>query len=196
MTNRSIKAKIFYFFNHKKFAYKSSYTCVYRQLKTRASFLVVGNFYQNKLDADTSFFPELTKNMYGAYSDLNGLRVIGLSGGGGVSVNLVALKRFFINGTFAIGPELQLRKYTHYSGLVENKTSVAGVADWRFSIGMNLKNFFITSFVVYDIVSYKNKAIDISSTFFSGYGTIGYRFKFKTPKLYQKFQDTKFYEMM
>ena len=109
MVNESLRFKFLYFFNHKKFAYKSAYGSNYRQTKSSASWMLLGNLYFNRFSADSSLFPAAVRNYYDGFADLNHLRAIGISAGGGFSWNLIAFKRVFFNLTIGAGADAQWR---------------------------------------------------------------------------------------
>lgn len=196
LTNRSVRAKFFYFFNNKKFSYSSAYSCTYRQTRTAFSWALVGNIYQNTLSADTSFFPHFVRNMYGGNADLNRLGVVGLSGGAGFSGNIVLFRSLFVNLTFLIGPEIQWRKYAHYSGASRTFAYLTGAGDGRASIGYNSRNFFMTLTTLNDFYATNGRGLQFTTKFISGAFTFGYRFKVKDPKFMGKVRENKFYKML
>src|ERR1051326_8953463 len=126
MSIMGFRAKLFYFFNHEKFSFKSSYTANYRQLKSAASWMAVTNFYYNSFSTDSSFFPVQMRPYYGTLADLRDLNVLGYSVCGGFSANIVLWKALFFNLTADIGPELQRRAYGHESGDTFYRTYVSG----------------------------------------------------------------------
>lgn len=196
MVNESVKAKFFYFTNNKKFAYKSAYSCVYRQMKTSSSWVLTGNFYYNSMRTDSSFAPRLIGQYYDSYAYLNGMRMLGISAGGGFSVNVVLWKSLFLNITGIANIEEQWRKnsWTNRPKNLVNYTTMS--FDGRFAFGYNNKNFFVTVGSLNDVNLYNSGKLLISSKFFSGNFTFGYRFKAKPPAWYKKIQASKLYNMV
>lgn len=195
MTNESIKSKFFYFSNNKRFAYKSAYTCVYRQLKSAASWVMSGNVYYNNLKTDTSFAAPQTRKFYGSDAELKGMRMLGISAGGGASINVVIWKSVYFNLTGLVNIESQWRKNNWYGGRTNNVQYITGSADLRASLGINNRNFFMSISSINDWNVYSSGQLDITSKFYSGNFNIGYRFKVKTPNWYKKIQASKIYNM-
>lgn len=196
LLNENIKFKFLYFLNHKKFAYKSGYGSNYRQTKSAASWMLLGNLYFNRFGADSSLFPFPVRNYYSNLGDLDRLRVIGLSAGGGFSWNLIIIKRFFANLTIGVGLESQWRKYHHNNGDAEDRMYISGSGDVRSSIGYNGDKFFFFLSSMNDINNFDSGALNIRTKFISGAFQIGYRFPVKTPGFYKKIQETGVYKML
>lgn len=195
MINESVKTKFFYFTNNKRFAYKSAYTCVYRQMKSSASWVLTSNLYYNSLRTDSSFASPLTRKFYGSDAELKGTRMLGLSAGGGASFNLVIWKAVYFNMTGIANIESQWRKNSWSNGRTNNVQYITGSLDFRVALGINNKNFFMTLSSLNDINVYSSGQLDITSKFYSGNFTIGYRFKVKPPTWYKKIQASKIYNM-
>jgi len=193
MVNESIKTKFFYFFNHDRFSYKAGYSCSHRQLKSSATWMMVANIYYNGLTTDTSFIPITLRRQYGAYHDLNGLYIFGVSAGGGGSATIVLGKRFFVNLTGLAGIEFQRLDYVHYFGGEDYVAKLNWAGDLRGSIGFNGRHWFAYIYSTADISLINNKELNIGTKYISGAFSMGFRFKIKTPKIYQKFQGTKLY---
>jgi len=196
MTNENLRFKFMYFFNHKKFAYKSAYGSNYRQTKSAASWMLLGNLYFNRFSADSSLFPPAVRNYYCDFADLNRIRVIGFSAGGGFSWNLVIFKRFFYNLTIGVGADAQWRKYHHADGAESDLMYINSSGDVRSSLGYNADKFFFFLSSMNDITNFDSGSLKIKSTFVSGAFQIGYRFPVKTPGFYKKIQETGVYKML
>ena len=197
MSTKGLKVKGFYFFNHRKFSYKSSYTCIYRQLKSAFSFFAIGNIYYNRFSSDTSFIPPPVWNFYSAYYDMNRLNVLAFSGGMGASGNLIISKKFFLNLTLDLGIEMQNRNYHYYfSDHKARRVYISSVGDARLALGYNGKNFFITLSSMNDFVNFNDKEFKMGSSFISGSFTYGYRFKVKEGNLVKKVKENKLYQML
>ena len=197
MSNQAVRGKFLYFFNHRKFSYKSGYTCTYRQLKSAFSLVAVGNIYYNKLATDTSFIPHFVRDYYGQNAYLNHLGITGLMAGAGFSGNIVLLKSLFFNMTFVAGPESQWRNYGYYQGQsrVLNYITVSG--DFRTSLGINMKRFCMTVTSRTEFGATHGNGIKLDTKFYSGAFTIGYRFKKENdPWVLEKFRRTKLYQLL
>lgn len=188
------KTKFLFFTNSNKFSFKSGYSCNCQQRKSAFSFVLSANIYYNRFNSDSSFIPYKIRDYYDTHRSLNGLNVFAFSVYGGVSWNLVLWKAFFMNLTLIIGPEEQWRTY-HYTDTYPTKTlfytSISG--DFRGSIGLNFKKFFVLLSSTSDFSLYSASQVSYLSKYASVNFSIGYRFKVKPSKRYQKFQQSKLY---
>lgn len=196
LSNRSIRAKFLYFFNHEKFSYRAAYSCTYRQSRTALSWALVGNVYQNTLSSDTSLFPHTARAYYGPNGNLNRLGIAGLSAGAGFSGNIVLFRSLFMNFTFVLGPESQWRKYGYYNGESTTLNYLTLAGDARFAIGLNTRNLFITLSSMNDFYGANGRGLAMTTKFLSGAFTIGYRFKVKDPKFMQAVRENRLYKML
>jgi len=200
MTSTSYKMKFLYFTNSKRFSFKSGYSCSYRQIKSSFSWVITANGYYNTINNDSSMIPRQLYKFYDTHSSLKGLDVAAVSVYGGASFNLVLWRALFVNLTALVGPEEQWRTYKNAGKdtLHYNRTtfynSISG--DLRASIGLNFKRWFVTLSSVNDFSWYKSNDVMMISKYVNGQFALGYRFKVKTPKIYQKFQQTKLYSYM
>jgi hypothetical protein len=197
MNLRVIKSKLIYSFNKKRFALGAAYANVKRQVKTRGSWLLIGNFYSMNLYSDSSIIPFPLRGFYGTHWDgFNRMNIYAFSAGFGGTRTFVFWKKFFFNIFASLGLESQ---YRHYYTLPENdhikywRTWFAG--DWRSSLGYNSKRFFIRSSSIFDLTNYESSDLMFKMNFKAVSFDFGYRFNFKAPKPYHKFQETKFYKM-
>lgn len=195
INSESYKTKFLFFTNSNKFSFKSGYSCICHQLKSAFSFVLSANIYYNRVNSDSSFFPLPVREYYGSQKSLNGLNVFAFSVYGGASANLVLWKSFFMNLTLIIGPEEQWRKY-HYSDAPPSKTifytSISG--DFRASIGLNFKHFFVLLNGSSDFSWYNASQVSYLSKYGAVNFLIGARIPNKTPKFYKKFQENKWYK--
>lgn len=197
MSNQALKGKFLYFFNHRKFSYKSGYTCTYRQLRSAFSWVGVSNLYYNKLSADTSIVPHFVRDYYGHNAYLNHLGITAFSVGGGFSGNIVLFKSLFFNMTFVIGPESQWRNYGYYQGRSKTLNYITLSGDFRTSLGINMKRFFMTVSSRTDFGAVHGNGIKLDTKFYSGAFTIGYRFKKEwDPWIVEEFRKTKLYQWL
>lgn len=195
---RVVKTKLLYSFNNRKFALGAAYANSKRQVKSSGTWLLVGNFYALNLYSDSSIIPPALRPKYGLVWDgLNRMNVYAFSAGAGGSYTIVFWKKFYLNflATFAI--ESQNR---HFYTSPENvhfkywKTWFAG--DWRSSIGYNGRRFFIRATSIYDLTNYESNDMNFKMKFIAASFDFGYRFNFKAPKPYRKFQETRLYKML
>lgn len=194
--SEAYKTKFLFFTNANKFSFKSGYSCSQRQLKPAFSFVLTANIYYNRLNSDSSFIPLPVRHYYDDHGNVHGLNVFAFSVYGGGSFNLVLWKAFFLNLTLIIGPEEQWRTY-HYLGESPRKlfyTSISG--DFRSSIGLNFKKFFVLFTSSSDFSYYNSNVMEYVSKYGAVNFSIGYRFHVKTPKPYTRFQQTKLYRLL
>lgn len=195
LNSESYKTKFLLFTNANKFSFKSGYSCNYQQLKTAFSFVLSANIYYNRLNSDSSFFPLPIRGYYDTHQSLNGLNVFAISVYGGGSFNLVLWKALFMNLTLIIGPEEQWRNYKYLDNTYPDRTlfytSISG--DFRGSMGLNFKKFFVLLSATSDFSWYNASQVNYLSKYGSVNFSLGYRFKVKPSKGYQKFQQSKLY---
>lgn len=198
MNIRVIKSKLIYSISSKKFALGAAYANVKRQVKSAGSILLLYNFYALSMYADSSIIPPPIQKYYGVIWDgLNKMNIYAYSAGAGFTRTFVFWKKFSFNVLFALGLE---RQYRHFYTYPENvhykywKTWFAG--DWRTSLGYNGKRFFIRATSIYDLNNYESTDLKFEMKFISGSFDFGYRFNFKAPKPYRKFQETKLYKIL
>lgn len=195
---RQIKSKMIYAISHKRFSLSGAYANVKRQVKSAGSVLLVYNFYGLSMRCHSSIIPPPLQKYYGPVWDgLNRMNIYAFSAGVGLTRTFVIFKKFYINFFGSLGLE---RQYRHFYTYPENahfsywKTWFAG--DWRTSLGYNGKRFFIRATSIYDLNNYESKDLRFEMKFIMGSFDFGYRFNFKPPKPYRKFQETKAYKML
>jgi hypothetical protein len=190
------KAKFLWFSNNKRFAFKSCYSSLYRQIKSSFTWVITANGYYNTLSSDSSIIPMPIQRSYDHYSSLKGLDVFGFSVYGGASFNLVLWKHLVINATLLAGPEDQFRTYYFDSLPSRQLNYIRFSGDVRGAIGLNYNKFFTFVSFIGDITPYKNSQFELKSTYYSINFTMGARIHTKYPKFYRKFQATKLYRYM
>lgn len=195
LRSEAYKTKFLFFTNANKFAFKSGYSCCSRQLCSAFSFVLSANIYYNRLNSDSSFVPLAIRNYYDGHQSVNGLNVFAFSVYGGGSFNLVIWKALFMNVTLIIGPEQQWRTYHYLEPKSSSNLFYSSISgDLRGSVGLNLKKFFVLFSSTSDFSWYNSNATEYLSKFYSFNFSLGYRFKVKPPKFYQKFQQSKIYK--
>jgi hypothetical protein len=195
---RVVKTKLIYSFNKRKFALGAGYANVKRQIKSKGSWLLVGNFYSMNLFSNSSFIPPPLRKDYGdTWDGLNRTNIYACSAGFGGTYTLVFWKRFYFNFLATFGLESQFRYYyTSPENARYTSTKVQSAGDWRTSLGYNGKRFFIRGSTIYDINHFESKDLKFDMKFVAGSFDFGYRFDLKAPKSYGTFQESKFYKMM
>ena len=198
MNIRVIKSKMIYAISHKRFSLSGAYANVRRQVKSAGSVLLVYNFYGLSMRCNSSIIPPPLQKYYGPVWDgLNRMNIYAFSAGAGLTRTFVIFKKFYINFFGSLGLE---RQYRHFYTYPENahfrywKTWFAG--DWRTALGYNGKRFFIRATSIYDLNNYESNDLRFEMKFIMGSFDFGYRFNFKPPKPYRKFQETKAYKML
>lgn len=196
MNASNLKFKFMYFFRHRTFSYQSAYACNERQLKSAFSPVFVANIYFNNVTSDSSFIPYFIRPFYGYNADVNGMRTIAYTAGGGISGTLVIYKRFFLNAMLMLGVESQYNKYHHYYSGDSNKANyINWASDFRMAAGFNNRNFFFTFNLINDISQYQSNIFQMNTNFKSFSVTIGYRFKVREPKFMQSVRKNKIYQL-
>lgn len=193
-TNTLFRSKFLYFTNHKRYAFRSAYACNYRQLKSGATWIFSANTTYNYMRNDSSFFPLATRQYYGDYGGMHGLKVFAASLNAGGAVSLVIWKAFFIHLMFIVGPEQQWRTYSYLDGSTSHLSYFSLSGDIRGSIGFNFKRFYFMSFSRNDFAVYNSSFVGLTNKSVGGGFIMGWRFNSRTPELYKKFQATKVYK--
>jgi hypothetical protein len=191
-----VKSKLIYTFNKRKFALGAAYANAKRQVRSKGSWLLIGNFYSLRLTSDSSFIPNALKKDYGnTWGNLHQMNVYAYSACFGGTYTLVLWKRFYFNFLASYGLESQFRHYyTNPENTYYWKIQPAG--DWRVSLGYNGKRFFIRTSSQYDYNHYESDAMKFKMQFIAASFDFGYRFNFKAPVAYQKFRETKLYKRL
>lgn len=192
-TNKLFRTKFFYFFNHKKYSFRSNYVCNYRQLRTGGTWLLSANTNHNYLHNDSSFFPAPARKFYLDQAQLNTLGVFGLSVNGGGAFTIVVWKAMFLHFMFMTGPEQQFRTYRYSDRPTKHISYLSLSGDFRASFGFNWKRAYMVWSAVNDYVFYNNAVMTLQNRSIGGSFMMGWRFNVETPENYKKFQNTKLY---
>jgi len=190
-----IKVRALYFTNHEKFAYKSVYSCGYRQKKSAYSWVLTGSSYYESFTSSTGIIPDSIRKFYGGQQSLSEISNLGIAGGIGLSGTLVVFKRFFVNATAIPSLAMQFRKYNYIEISNSKATYVALNADLRLSIGYNAEKFFIFICSGTDIHVYDGKGLSITPRFTTTMFTFGYRFGV-SPEFTKKMQEKSIYKKL
>ncbi len=187
-------AKIWYFTNHHKFAFKSCYGGLYRQIKTQASWAFSSNLHFNSLITDSSIVPDQDNNYFDNALQVRAMNAVGISVMGGGAVNFILWKNYFINLGWVLGPDFQaLAIATEDSTMGKAYTTFA--QDFRFATGINTKRWYLTftwkhetNRMVHDLIETRLRLNSFSLN-------LGWRLNVKTPPLYRRFQRTWLYAL-
>jgi hypothetical protein len=193
---QTLRSKMIYNFNRKKFTLGAPYGNAKRQLKSAGSWMLVANFYGFFLNTDSSFIPPPIQSYYGLVWDgLHKMNIYAYSMGPGGSYTFVIWKKVYLNFLVSFGLE---RQYRHFYVRPENihysYWQTWFTADWRTSLGYNGKRFFLRISNFIEGSAYNGKDLYIDSRLVAGSVDFGYRFNFKPPKPYRWFQSTKIYK--
>ena len=168
------------FTNKRKFSYGAVYRGSALQKKSAASFLYYGSANYNNLKSDSAFIPNVMRNSYDKYGQMNKLTNAYVLIGIGYSATLVIGKVFFTNLTLMAGPGLQYQNYS----FVNSTKSISAIntllqGDLRYSIGLNFKHFYIISSSLISLKSYNMSKMGITSGHLMNQFTLGLRLKRK-----------------
>jgi len=194
MSANLIKAKVYFFNNHKRFAYKSVYSCGFRQLCSSYSGVLSANFMNERIIADSSMIPTLLQNEYGNASDIRGIAHTGFGAGAGLTGTLVFFKRFFANLLFVPSLHAQQRNYKYLKKEGSSGYYATLLLHTRLSIGFNNERFFILVTGTNDRHWIRGKGVNIQPSFISGTFIIGYRFNVTNTGWIQKVRASQVYK--
>lgn len=190
-----IKVRALYFTNYEKFAYKSVYSCGYRQKKSAYTWVLAGSSYYESFSSSSGIIPDSIRNFYGGQQTLNEISNLGIAGGIGLSGTLVVFKRFFVNATAIPSIAMQFRNYKYIDIQNSKATYIALNADLRLSIGYNAEKFFLFICSGTDIHVYEGKGLSITPRFTTTMFTFGYRFGVN-PEFTKKMQEHSIYKKL
>lgn len=198
MSITSIKTNAIYFFNNKKFAYRSMSGYTYRQLKSAGSWLLIGNVYYTSMRSDSIIYPKSVELAYDTLKKLNGFSIYGGSIGGGYG-HIFAFgkkKRFFIGFTAGLMLGMQRQKVYFKDSVSVEKSKTAGAFDVRFSTGWTSDVFFFVVYANADRVQMKYEKLTFTPYTVPVSIMMGFRFNVKPPRPYRWFMGTKLYSWM
>lgn len=195
LISRVIKVKGLYFTNHEKFSFRAPYSHNFRQLKSAFSWVIMGNIYQNKLSSSNRIIPSVLRGFFFGGNDLKSLTMLGFSNGLGFSTNLVILKGWFFNFSLWGGPDFHWRQ-SDFSTNKKNQLVLSGFLENRMSLGFNLKSFYIYVTSLNEAANFNLKTLTMKHTIYSGYFTLGYRFRMRKNKVTEFIQENKYYKML
>ena len=193
--SRVLKVKGLHFTNHEKFSFRAPYSHNFRQLKSAFSWVIMGNIYQNKFSSVNGLIPPLLRGFFLGGHDLKRLTMLGFSSGLGFSGNLVIMKGLFFNFSLWGGPDFHWRQ-SDFSTNKKNQVVLSGFLENRVSLGFNLKSFYIYITSLNEAANFSMKTLTMRHQTYSGYFTIGYRFRMRPNKATKFIQENKYYKML
>lgn len=146
IVTRNLGVSAFYVWNNGKFSIRSSYNYADRQKKSAGSFILYGTINAFSVAADSAIIARNKQDELGNFTDFSHLRYTTFSLAPGYSYNLV-LKRFFVNGTVAVGPAHHWVYYRpetgrgHYDVIFNSSYTIrlaAGYSGPRFFTGAGI----------------------------------------------------------
>jgi hypothetical protein len=138
---RNFGALSFYVLNHRKFSLRSAYNFIDRQKESGGSVILFGTLNTFKVEADSSLLSGKALQGFGEGSDFKTLQYTSLSIGPGYSYNFI-LKKFFLNGTFSVGPAHHWVYYVEAQGAERYDININATYFVRFAVGYNSDRFF------------------------------------------------------
>lgn len=141
VNTRNFGVSGFYVFNHQKFSLRSSYNYAERQLISKGSVILYGTINSFHLTADSAILGEPAREGLGAGSDFVNLKYTTMSIAPGYSHNLV-YKRFFVNGTFTLGPAHHWITVKPENGKERNDIGFNSTYSVRLAVGYSSDKIF------------------------------------------------------
>lgn len=185
--------KVLYNTNHRKFAFKSSYGGLYRQLRSSATLLFGGNLHFNNITTDSSIVPDPDNHYFDNALKVKAVNCVGSSMLAGGAVNFVIRHNYFFNVSWIFGPDIQTLAMVTNDDVVVSRNYVSFAHDFRFATGFNTKLWYLTFTWKHESNRFSNDLLNTAIRLNSVSMNLGYRFNFKTPKLYQRFKNTRVY---
>lgn len=176
LVSRNYGASGVYIFNHRKFSLRSSFTYADRQLKSKGSVLLYATINSFRVTADSALLETPVQNSLGDGSGFRALRYTTVSVAPGYSYNLV-WRKFFLNGTVAIGPAHHWINYEEESGAKRYDISINSTGIARIALGYSSDRFFggLGFSAQARIVTFEDVRVSNSTNLFKI--LVGYRFK-------------------
>lgn len=163
-----------YFFNKRKFSFRSSYNFAERQRKSAGSFLLAGTLNSYHLQTDSALYGKKYEALFGKESDVTEFRATSFSVSPGYSYTLV-FHNFFLNSSLSLGPALNFVNYEVQDALYQAR-KINGFSDIRIAFGYNGARFFsgVTFVSQSRYTKFNEVQLSASSTTFRM--LMGYRF--------------------
>ncbi|GIV28345.1 MAG: hypothetical protein KatS3mg027_2159 [Bacteroidia bacterium] len=198
MDIQSIKVNGIYFFNNKKFAYRSLSGFTYRQIKSTGSWLAIANIYYTKMKSDSVIYPKSVELAYDSVEKINQFSVYGLNVGGGYGHTFAfgKKKRFFIGFTAGLMLGYQNRVLYFKDSISVQESKMGSGFDVRLASGWTTDKFFMIVYASADRVILNYDKLKFITYTVPVNFVMGFRINVKPPKFYRWFMNTKLYSWM
>lgn len=175
---RNLGVSAFYVWNNEKFSIRSSYNYADRQKKSAGSFILYGTINAFSVKGDSAILSAASQGELGEGSDFANIRYTTFSLAPGYSYNVV-LRRFFANGTFALGPAHHWIYYRAETGKGHHDIVFNSTYTLRLAAGYSGNRFFTGAGIVLQsrVVKFQNIRFENSTSVFRL--LVGYRFREK-----------------
>ncbi|MEJ7644013.1 MAG: DUF4421 family protein [Chryseolinea sp.] len=165
-----------YFFNHKKFSFRSAYNYADRQLRSAGSFMLIGTAVGFKVEGDSAIIGDSYSGEFNIDADIRRFKSATYSIAPGYTYSLVH-KGFFINGAFALGPGLNWLQHLSENGGEGKYFRVTSFYTGRVALGYSGDRFFGGISLVLQGNSPKFETIQLKTSTGSFKALVGYRFR-------------------
>ncbi|TAF65977.1 MAG: DUF4421 domain-containing protein [Cytophagales bacterium] len=178
MRIQNIAANVSYFFNHRKFSYRSVFVFDERQIKPAGSFILTASIGYLNLSADSSFIPQNRVIPFENNSDFNQAKFYTFAFAPGYGYNLILFKSVFLSASISTNLGIQIHQY----GLNQTDRSFANSLFkllGRASIGYSSQRFFAAGYFQFDTNNLSTEQVNVSTTVLNFGILAGYRFRTK-----------------
>ncbi len=165
-----------YFFNHRRFSFRSSYNYADRQLRSAGSFSLVGSVSGFKVEGDSAIIGGNYTEDFGADADIRKFKSSSYSVAPGYTYSFI-YKDFFINGALAVGPSLNWLQTVSEDGTESNGFRITTFYFARVGLGYSEDRFFGGMSFVLQANSPKFESIQLRTSTGSFKVLFGYRFR-------------------
>lgn len=165
-----------YFFNHRKFSFRSSYNYADRQLRSAGSFMLLGTVAGFKVEGDSAIIGDSYSADFSNDADILKFKSSTYSIAPGYTYTLVH-KGFFINAAIAFGPALNWLQHLSENGDQEKYFRITGFYTGRVGIGYSGDRFFGGVNFVLQGNNPKFETIHLKTSTGSFRALLGYRFR-------------------
>jgi hypothetical protein len=167
-----------YFFNHRKFSFRSSYNYADRQLKSAGSFMVLGGVTGFKAQGDSAIIGGGYSGDFSGDADIMKFKSSTYSLAPGYTYSVVH-KGFFINAALAFGPGLNWLQHISENGAEGKYFRITSFYTGRVAIGYSGDRIFGGLSFVLQENSPKFETIQLKTSTGSFKILFGYRFREK-----------------
>lgn len=172
---RNIGASVSHIFNRNRFSFRSPYNFSERQLKSGGSLVAFGTLRNFRISGDSAIADPFYSETFPDLVSIRHISVVTAGVAPGYTYNLV-YNGFFLNGTFGIGPGVNLLSYEYENGAGGNRNSFNTMLTARLALGYNGDRIFggMTFINQGGRAAFENAELNSSNSSFKV--LIGYRF--------------------